>query len=185
MAIAASFRATLISINILAGAINTIGSPHLTQPTSSKTSKWCSKASTTNISSTRTCKYPPFNPGSLHVHRIVPLPRCLLPPQKQRLINIQNAHALSQIERQGDENKHISFCHTCSWRCHKLYSILYSPQLHHRISMANVQRRFNRSHLRLVDLFSKNESEAKPHCRLCSCFGGYIDSRCNWSIIQR
>lgn len=55
--VTATFRITIIALMIFSGAINTIGKECATQPTSSKTSRWSSRANSSNISSTPTCRY--------------------------------------------------------------------------------------------------------------------------------
>lgn len=54
--VTATFRITIIALMIFSGAINTIGKKCPTQPTSSKTSRWSSRDSSSNISSTPTCR---------------------------------------------------------------------------------------------------------------------------------
>ena len=56
MSITATYRATLIAVNIIAGAINTTGKIDNTKLINSKISKWSSKDNTTNIFSIPTCK---------------------------------------------------------------------------------------------------------------------------------
>lgn len=67
--VTATFRITIISLMIFSGAINTIGTPPLTQPTSSRTSRWCSRGSSTSTSSTPTCKYASLHAGHHYVLR--------------------------------------------------------------------------------------------------------------------
>lgn len=65
--VTATFRITIIALMIFSGAINTIGKKCPTQPTSSKTSRWSSRDSFSNISSTPTCRYLPFHQGHYYV----------------------------------------------------------------------------------------------------------------------
>ena len=70
--VTATFRITIIALMIFSGAINTIGKEYPTQPTSSKTSRWSSRDSSSNISSTPTCRYLPPHPGHDYVLRLGP-----------------------------------------------------------------------------------------------------------------
>ena len=54
--ITSTFRTTIISLMIVSGAINTIGAFVLIQPTNSRTSSWYTRDSTSNTSSTHTCR---------------------------------------------------------------------------------------------------------------------------------
>lgn len=65
--VTATFRITIIALMIFSGAINTIGKKCPTQPTSSKTSRWSSRDSFSNISSTPTCRYLPSHQGHYYV----------------------------------------------------------------------------------------------------------------------
>ena len=67
--VTATFRITIIALMIFSGAINTIGKECATQPTSSKTSRWSSRDSFSNISSTPTCRYLPSHSGHYYVLR--------------------------------------------------------------------------------------------------------------------
>ena len=68
--ITVTFRATIITLMIISGAINTIGNTTYTQPTSSKTRKWSSRGSSISTSFTPTCKYKLLHAGSNYVLRI-------------------------------------------------------------------------------------------------------------------
>lgn len=94
------FKATIITLMIISGAINTIGREDASQPTSFKTPRWSSKDNSTNTSSIPTCRYAPSKTGSHHVLWRVPRTPHLLHHEEKRRRRIQNAHARSQIQRQ-------------------------------------------------------------------------------------
>lgn len=82
--VTATFRITIIALMIFSGAINTIGKKCPTQPTSSKTSRWSSRDSSSNISSTPTCRYLSPHPGHDYVLRLGPrLPHLPLHEKKR------------------------------------------------------------------------------------------------------
>lgn len=101
--ITSNFRTIIISLMIVSGAINTIGTPPLTQPTSSRTNSWSSKDSTTSTSSTHTCKYTPSHSGRDYVLRRSTGSRHFLHHEEQRRVRLQDAHAIGQIEGQRSQ----------------------------------------------------------------------------------
>lgn len=91
--ITSTFRITIIALMITSGAINTIGNATLTQPTNSRTSRWCLKGSSSNTFSIHTCRYQQLNLGHDNVlRRSARLPH-LYRHAEAGSINIQDENA--------------------------------------------------------------------------------------------
>lgn len=163
--ITANFRAVIISLMIVSGAINTIGNSPLTQPTSSRTNRWSTKDSTTSTSSIPTCKYPAPHSGSHHVLRRSTRTRHLLPHEKTRRRRIQNAHARGQIQGQRSQPQRLPARHPCDQRPDHFHSAVRGPQLRGGLSLPDDEGRVDRHHLHLLDGVSENEGQEEPSGR--------------------
>lgn len=159
------FKATIITLMIISGAINTIGSQLSTQPISFKIRRWSSKGNSTNTSSTPTCRYPPLHSGRHHVLRIVARPHHVLHHEEPRRRRIQNAHARSQVQGKRNLIQQIPARHSRSQRPHHLHPPVRGPQLRRRLCLPDDERRSHRHHFPLLHLLPQNEGPTQPSRR--------------------
>jgi hypothetical protein len=163
--ITSNFRAIIISLMIVSGAINTIGNTLLTQPTSSKTNRWSTKGSTTSTFSTPTCKYLPYHPGCNHVLRRSTCPCYLLLHETQRRGGLQLAHARRQIKRKRRKSERVFAGYPSYKRFNNFHTAVRGSQFCGRLSLPNDERRIYCHHFHLLHDFSQNESKEKSSCR--------------------
>ncbi len=127
--VTATFRITIISLMIVSGAINTIGTHSPTQPTSSRTSRWCTRESSTSTSSTPTCRYLTIHPGNHHVLRRGPCLRHLHLHEAPRPLDLQHAHARRQVAGQGGPLQQTTPGHPRHERSRNIYPAVCSLKL--------------------------------------------------------
>ena len=173
--ITSNFRAIIISLMIVSGAINTIGNTPPTQPTSSKTNRWSTKDSTISTSSTPTCKYPSHHAGCHHVLRRSTRPRHLLLHETQRRVGLQDAHARGQVEGKRRESERVFAGDPSYQRPDHFHSAVRGSQLRGRFSLPDDERRIHRHHFHLLYDFPQNESQEKSSRRQCACTCGSTD----------
>lgn len=125
--------------------------------TNSRTSKWSTKGSSSNISSIHTCRYFSLHAGYYHVLRRSFGLRYLHLHEEERSWDLQDAHAWREIQGQGNRVQQIPIGYPRYQRSCNLDSAIRRLELCGRICLSDDERWFHCDHLYLFDGLPQHE----------------------------